>query len=125
MAQSVIFSIDQGSDTVVNVSVSGPDGVPLDFAGASALMHMRVSVGAEVIADELSTENARIEFLSDPGTLALKFPHADTSALDAGTYVYDLEITSASGVVTRIMEGRITIRPEITRDASDASDASD
>ena len=30
-------------------------------------------------------------------------------------YVYDLEIESAGGVVTRLMQGQITVTPEVTR----------
>jgi len=34
---------------------------------------------------------------------------------EAGRYVYDVETTSGSGVVSRIVEGIITVTPEVTR----------
>ena len=38
-----------------------------------------------------------------------------TSALDAGRYVYDLNITSGAGVTTRVVEGQAIITPGVTR----------
>ena len=38
-----------------------------------------------------------------------------TAALDAAhEYVYDVEITDSTGVVTRMIQGRATISPSIT-----------
>jgi hypothetical protein len=40
---------------------------------------------------------------------------ADTASLDAERYVYDLEITqTSSGQVTRVIEGIISVRPQVT-----------
>jgi hypothetical protein len=38
-----------------------------------------------------------------------------TGAIEEGMYVYDVEITSGTGTVTRIMEGQVTVNPEVTR----------
>ena len=38
-----------------------------------------------------------------------------TSAIEEGIYVYDIEITSSAGTVTRLMEGSVTVNPEVTR----------
>ena len=38
-----------------------------------------------------------------------------TAAIEEGVYVYDVEITNSAGTVTRIMEGSITVNPEVTR----------
>ena len=40
---------------------------------------------------------------------------AITGAIEEGMYVYDLEITSGSGTVSRLLEGEITTNPEVTR----------
>ena len=37
-----------------------------------------------------------------------------TSDLDDGSYVYDLELTSSSGTVTRLLEGQFVVTPEVT-----------
>ena len=48
------------------------------------------------------------------GVVTLSLTAAETTALDAERYVYDLEITSSVGAVTRVIEGLITVRPQVT-----------
>ena len=38
-----------------------------------------------------------------------------TGGIEEGIYVYDLEMTSGGGTVTRLMEGTVTVNPEVTR----------
>lgn len=52
----------------------------------------------------------------DPvGEISVHATAAQTGAITAGEYVYDMEITSASGIVTRIIQGRATVSPQVTR----------
>jgi hypothetical protein len=38
-----------------------------------------------------------------------------SSSMAAGQYIYDLEIESSTSVVTRLIEGKVTLNREITR----------
>jgi hypothetical protein len=38
-----------------------------------------------------------------------------TGAIEEGMYVYDIEITSGAGAVTRILQGKVTLTPQVTR----------
>jgi len=38
----------------------------------------------------------------------------NTSLLKEGRYVYDIVITSNSGVKTRVVEGQVTVTPGVT-----------
>ena len=51
------------------------------------------------------------------GTIAVTATATQTRDLTAGEYVYDLEITSPSpsSKVTRLVQGRITVTPQVTR----------
>tara|TARA_B100000029_G_scaffold274183_1_gene268993 strand:+ start:561 stop:899 length:339 start_codon:yes stop_codon:yes gene_type:complete len=50
------------------------------------------------------------------GNITLALTAAQTSLLKHGKYLYDIEMThTASGYVERIIQGVITIRPEITK----------
>ena len=49
------------------------------------------------------------------GIISMSMTPAVTGAVEEGIYVYDLEITSSSGTVTRLLEGQITATPEVTR----------
>jgi hypothetical protein len=41
--------------------------------------------------------------------------NSTTANIEEGIYVYDMEITNSAGTVTRILEGQITVNPEVTR----------
>jgi hypothetical protein len=40
---------------------------------------------------------------------------ATTRAIEEGIYVYDVEMTSGAGTVTRVLQGRVTVTAEVTR----------
>jgi len=40
--------------------------------------------------------------------------NAQTNAMKAGRYVYDVEITSSGGTKTRVLEGQLEITPGVT-----------
>ena len=49
------------------------------------------------------------------GRLTISLSATQTNALAAGRYVYDVEITDAAGVVTRVVEGQVELTPGVTR----------
>ena len=49
------------------------------------------------------------------GTISISLTATQTNALKAGRYVYDVEITSSGGVVTRVLEGQVEVTPGVTR----------
>ena len=49
------------------------------------------------------------------GDITMQMTNSTTAAIEEGIYVYDLEITNSAGTVTRLMEGNITVNPEVTR----------
>ena len=48
------------------------------------------------------------------GVISMSMTPAVTGAIEEGIYVYDLEITSSSGTVTRLIQGEVTVTPEVT-----------
>ena len=49
------------------------------------------------------------------GEITMSLPAANTSALKAGRYLYDVEVVDTAGTTSRILEGIITVTPEVTR----------
>jgi len=49
------------------------------------------------------------------GTIALAAVATATSAVEAGQYVYDLELVSGAGYVTRLVEGNFVVYAEVSR----------
>lgn len=53
---------------------------------------------------------------SIPTTGKIKFTHDDTNDLGAGSYVWDIQVTTASGDVFTVGPGRMKILPDVTRE---------
>jgi len=49
------------------------------------------------------------------GKVRLQLSAANSSVIPAGRWLYDVEITSAAGSKTRVVEGIVTITPQITQ----------
>jgi hypothetical protein len=49
------------------------------------------------------------------GQITLGLASANTANLRAGRYLFDVELVGSTGIVTRVLEGTITITPEITK----------
>tara|TARA_B100001564_G_C20018070_1_gene393338 strand:+ start:31 stop:363 length:333 start_codon:yes stop_codon:yes gene_type:complete len=102
--------IDQGTDFTVTVDVSDATGGILDLTGYSASAQIRKTYGS----------STKVDFATSTGTpsqgkVNMSLTDAQTSALESGRYVYDLNITSGSGVTTRVVEGQAIITPGVTR----------
>ena len=63
----------------------------------------------------MTTENGRAIIDGASGTVTLTLADEDTAAVPFGTYRYDVELESAAGDVTRLVQGTFTISPEVTR----------
>lgn len=105
--------IEQGSTFNMNFTIK-TGSTPWDLTSYTARMQIRSSVGADTSV--LSLTNGNGITLGDAlGTVAVSISAAATAAIVAGRYVYDLEIQSAGGEVWRVIEGKATVRAEVTR----------
>jgi tRNA threonylcarbamoyladenosine modification (KEOPS) complex Pcc1 subunit len=77
-------------------------------------MQLRTSVQNESMVLELTTSNGRIALGGVAGTITLTITAADMATLLPLKYVYDLELITGT-VVTRLVQGTFTVRPEVTR----------
>jgi len=101
--------IDQGTTFALDLTVSGVDGSAKNLSDYTAAAQMRKSYYSSTATDFTATITDAAS-----GQLEITLTAAQTSALKAGRYVYDVEITSASETL-RIIEGIITVTPEVTK----------
>lgn len=95
---------------------SGTPAVPVDLTGCTARMQIRTSVKAATTLASLTTENGGLILGDDAGTITIYMSATATAALTGWTSaVYDLEIVFGGGDVRRLMEGSVTLLPEVTR----------
>ena len=112
MAAIANLIIDQGASFSSDVTVKDANGNAFDLTGYTTQAKLakgysstrtRTSMTSVIATDAAS------------GVVALALTATQTAALDAERYVYDVEITQTStGVVTRVIEGLITVRPNVT-----------
>jgi hypothetical protein len=108
------FTIDQGSNWNLNVVYKDSTGTVINLTGYTAAMQLRQNYNSDTAELTLNTSNGGIVITGAQGKLVLSATAVQTAALDAGFYVYDLEISSG-GVVTRLIQGQITVAGEVTR----------
>jgi len=86
------------------------------LSGFTARMKIRASVSSATVLLELTDANFGIILDDAAKTIVLNITATDTALITWKTAVYDLELVSGAGVVTRLIEGRITVSREVTRD---------
>lgn len=104
----------QGTDSGVRWLVNDGSGVPYDFTGWTVKSQVRASVAAPTVLHEWSTTLGNATAGSN-GFVSLFWSHAETTAWTFAGGVFDIELTSPDGKVSRLDSGRITVRPEVTR----------
>ena len=108
MAAKVNIVIDQGATFNTTYTIHDAIDEPIDFTGFTANSQIRKTY---------SSSNSYVfdVVLSNNGLVTLSMNAATTSSIVAGRYVYDVEVESLSGIRSRIVEGIVTITPQVTR----------
>jgi hypothetical protein len=115
-AAIVNLTIEQGADWSQPLQwKTGTPAVAVNLTGYTARMQVRRTAASTEKTVELTTENGRITITAGTGTVALSLTAAVTAAIVAGVYVYDLELVSSGGIVTRLVQGTFTVSAEVTR----------
>ena len=104
--------IDQGSTFSKQITVYETDGTTIqNLTGYSAASQIRKNYTSTAYTTILAT----IQTPATNGIIVMSLTAAQTAALKSGRYVYDLQITATDTTVIRVIEGIITIKPEVTR----------
>ena len=103
----------QGSTYSQTFTYSVSD-VPVDLTTYTARMQVREKYTSTLVNVSLTTENGGIVLGGESGTIDVVIDADSTAELVAKDYVYDLELVSSS-VVTRLIEGKFIVTPEVTR----------
>ena len=84
--------IYQGSDFIIDFTVENDNGTSFNLTGYSAAI--------------LSPATA--------GQIQLSLTNGQTAAMKSGRYVYDVVITSTSGIKSRVLEGSVSVLEGVT-----------
>lgn len=118
------MEVDQGTTFRKTITWKDSSSTPVNLTGYTARMQVRASFTSSGTVASLTTSNGGITLGGAAGTVALYISATDTAAFstaspsqfaDAFVGVYDLELVSASGDVTRLLHGDFIVNPEVTR----------
>ena len=119
------FTCEQGATFTRLIELEEPDliadptgntFVPIDIRGYTARMHIRRTLESPAPMISLTTENNRLIINPDDADnqVLITLTDEETSTLTTSG-VYDLEIESPDGVVSRVLQGAVTLSLEVTR----------
>jgi hypothetical protein len=107
-------TIDQGSVWSVVFVYLNPSDVAINLTGYTARLQLRQNYNSAAADLTLTTENGGISIVGATGIVTVTATDEQTELLEGGFYLYDLEL-SASGVVSRLVQGQITVAEQVTR----------
>jgi hypothetical protein len=100
---------EQGATFNLNFRVE-TDGTPWNLTGYTFAMQVRRSTSATTTLLNLTTAT-----MTSVGNVSATVSAATMTGVPAGRWVYDIELTSPGNEVTRILEGRFIVTPEVTQ----------
>lgn len=109
MATKSNLVIDQGSTFSVTMDLKDENGDALPLNGYTAESQIR-----KWYTSLNPTASFATSINVDSGEITLSLSSIQTSNLVAGRYVYDVELVQGQ-VVSRIVEGIITVTPQVTK----------
>lgn len=110
MAGTYNFTIEQGADFTRTFTWKDSAGALINLTGYTA--RMKIKTGATTIVS--LTEVSGITLGGAAGTIVVAINAAATAAYTFSKAVYDLELVSGGGVVTRLLEGKVLLSREVT-----------
>ena len=108
MAIKTNLIVDQGANFIYNVYLIDQNGDAFNISGYTANAQIRKTYTSSTY----STINVAVG--NTDGLVTLSMNAAVTANLTNNRYVYDLQLHS-NNVTSRIMEGIVTVNPEVTR----------
>ena len=114
MIEPATYNIEayQGATYTLNMTYK-VDNAVVDLTNYTSAMQVRDTPQSAQTILSLTT-GAEIVLGGVLGTIAVTVPAVDMAAVVAGNYQYDLELSSG-GEVTRLIRGKFTVIPEVTR----------
>ena len=104
------FIVEQGATFTRQLTVK-ENSSAMDLTGYSVASKMRSTHDSSTVVGTFTCTVSN----ASGGIITISMTSSTTAAIEEGIYVYDLEITSGSSIVTRLLQGNITVNPEVTR----------
>lgn len=107
MATKANLVIDQGSTFASSIDILDENDEPVVLTNYTARGQIRKHYS--------STNSVSFTTTLSNGSLVISLTAGQTANMVSGRYVYDLELVDPGNTVVRILEGIVTVTPEVTR----------
>lgn len=124
-AGSYNMTCEQGSTFTRLIAIEQPDLAAdptgetfenFDLTGYTARMQVRRTIESSTALLTLTTENGGLDVIPYEGNNEILINvSASVTASISNSGVYDIEIISPTGTVSRVLQGIFTLSPEVTR----------
>ena len=104
------LTVDQDADFTQTLTVKDSAGTVVDLTGQTVTSKIRKT---HLSTTSYSFTTALVS--ATDGTCSITMTDTVTASLTEGRYVWDLTTTTSAGLVTRRIEGRVTVTPSVTR----------
>ena len=104
------FTVEQGA-TFTRVLTLKENDSAMNLTGYSAASQMRSTADTSTVAGTFTATVSN----AGAGQITLSMTATQTGNIEEGIYVYDTEITSGAGAITRILQGKVTVTANVTR----------
>lgn len=109
MAIKANLVVDQGANFSASIDLTDASDVIFNLTGYTVAAQMRKNYTSSVATTFTASHN------NTGGKITLVLSSATTAVIEPGRYLYDVEITSSGGTITRVVEGIVTVTPGMTR----------
>ena len=105
------LTLDQGTTFSATIELTNDDNTPIDVTDCEFSAQVRKSfysgnTAAELTVTAVDTPN---------GVITLSLSAEETSNVKPGRYLYDLKMLNSANVTSRVIEGILTVTPQVTR----------
>jgi hypothetical protein len=109
MAIKANLVVDQGANFTATIDVADANDTVFNLTGYNVAAQMRKNYASSTATTFITSHTGVL------GKINLSLTANTTAAIEPGRYLYDVEITSSGGTITRVVEGIVTVTPGITR----------
>ena len=106
------FTLEQGTTFIRALSLQ-ENGTAMNLTGYSVASQMRSTHDSSAVVGTFTCSVAN----ASGGTISMLMSSSTSGNIEEGIYVYDVEITNTGGTgsIKRILQGKVTVTPEVTR----------
>lgn len=111
MASFLELYCDQGTDYSIKLDLTNDDGSSINVTNYVFNSSIRKSYYSQSVTANLNVTIAD----AANGTVVLSMNAATTAGIKSGRYLYDIKMLKPDTTVSRVLEGIITVFPQITK----------